>query len=503
MKHLFFSGLLLIGFTSSLIGQNEFYTQYQKLLANHVKDNLVDYGSISDEQIESIRSSYQTISSADLSASERTKFFVNLYNFEVLYAIKKAGNINSVTEIPYFFTKERQIAGRTTSFDELEHQIIKDGANPLLHLFLNCGSRGCPKLQFFENINDASIRDVLNEVSMVHIVSDNSEIQLNKVFFWNINDFKGEKALKELLNPFFPEVDITDLVISYQEYDWTSNSLSGNDILIFYPTKLYGKGAGEVKIFNNYYTQSDNGFRSNFFSSFIQVQFGTASNFNWGFDVKLRSVNQGRVGVFSALNFQDKQLGLDDDNVLFSRVGITGIGPRVRYQPFKNKGNINILHAIYFVPQSDSEGNELYGYSDFNNLQIFNNIWYEKDLSIKRRLFFDIGFHIENIKFNIEEGESHFMQFQIPVTGIYNFIPNPNTTFYLLANAALKPVFFYDGPNNRRYETQGFAQVGAGTKYYITDNIEIEALYTYFIDGTPGRQAHTFNLGLRFFRFTK
>ena len=286
----------------------------------------------------------------------------------------------------------------------------------------------------------------------------------------------------------------------YLDYNWQLNDLDVDDYLIFYPTKLFKKGGFELKVFNNYYTQSDNGFRSNFFSSFIQLLIGTDKNFNIGLDVKLRSVNQGNVGVLSAAIPRNEAFHFSNDLPTFSRFGVAGIGPRIRYQPFKAKGNINFLHAVYFVPMNDTEGNEEYGYFDFQHLQVFNNVWYEKEFSVKRRLFLDLGFHIENLNFDVQDNESHFMQFLLPITAIYSYFPNPETTFYVLGNYAQKFEFQYNPGNNRNFGLGAFGQLGAGAKYYLTDYHEVEALYTYFVDTTPGRIAHTFNIGLRFFK---
>lgn len=72
---------------------------------------------------------------------------------------------------------------------------------------------------------------------------------------------------------------------------------------------------------------------------------------------------------------------------------------------------------------------------------------------------------------------------------------------YVLGNFTLKPVMNKNAGSAADWNLNFFSQTGAGFKYYLTEQVELELLYTYFYDGTPGRTAHTFNMGLRLFRF--
>lgn len=488
----------------SLTGQkSDFDIQYEKLVKRYVVENKVDYTAINKSTLDQINLALANTELRNINHNSDFSFLINVYNFLVIFQVKEHYPISSVKDVPVFFDKPFQIGEINLSLNDLEQQIINQSGNANFHLLLNCGAISCPPIHYISrdaDLNALSLK-ILTNNKIASINHEKRNIKLSKIFFWYLADFGTEKDIKKQIADIKDNQNLTKYKVTYFNYNWLLNDLSSNDYLIYYPTKLYKKGGWELKIFNNYYTQSDNGFRSNFFSSFIQLQIGSNKNINFGLDVKLRSVNQGNVGLFSALNFKTELFNFDNDVLSFSRSGVSAIGPRIKYQPFKNKGHINFLHSVYFVPMNNTEGNFEFGYFDFQNIQVFNNVFIEKELSVKKRLFFDLGFHIENIKLGLSDTENHNMQIQIPVTAIYSYYPNPKATLYALANVALKPVFTYAEGSYQSVNWDGYAQLGIGAKYYITPFLELELLYTYFADRTPGRVANTFNIGLRFFKF--
>jgi len=478
---------------------SDFNSEFKILLERKLFNQNLDYETINSESIISIQAKLAD-EFTNFVGDKDVRSLSNAYNFLVVKKIVESYPVNSVSDIGGFFKTKNKLGDFDLSLDEIEDLIFDFSENPAIHLLLNCGAKSCPPLQFIDTeTNLESLVDfALSSENIVIYEEDKNTYCISKLFLWNEEDFKDQGGIgeflinKESINP--------EAKLKYLEYDWSLNDINGDDFLIYYPTKLFGKGGYELKIFNNYYTQSENNFRSNFFTSFIQLLIGSNKRFNYGFDLKLRSVNSGDVGLLSALQFQNRSFFSSNETQTFSRFGITGFGPRIKYQPFKDKGNLNFVHTVYFVPFDDAEGNESYGYVDFQNLQIYNNAFYEIELTAKKRLFFDLGLHVENLRLGVQRNFDHFTQVLIPLTTIYSYYPNQKTTFYGLASAAIKPVFNYAPNMDTRIDIDGFAQIGAGAKYYITDFLELETLYTYFIDTTPGRQAHTFNIGFRFFR---
>jgi len=480
--------LCLLSF-SLLSGQEMVFNEsYKALLDVHNSETGFNYSVVDDKQIEDLDA---TITAAQNTRAWNLRSKINLYNYLVIRKVLENYPLNSVGELSDFFTKKVTLGDIHVSLNDFERDILDEGQNAFIHLLLNCGARSCPNLRYIsQEIPLEEYYEVALQQENIYFKSEN-QVSLSQIFFWYKDEFSSDQMTKL----------VGDKKVSYLDYDWLLNDSDARLNDNYYPTKLYSNGGGELKIFNNYYTQSDGGFVSNFFSSFFQFLIGTNKNLNYGFDVKFRSSNQGQIGTFSALAFQNNKIGASEGGEVFARSGISGIGPKIKYQPFKKHNNINFLHTVYFVPLEDAQGNEDYGYSDYNNLQFFNQMFYEKELSVKRRLFLDIGLHIENIKLGVHRNEEHFMPIQIPVTAIYSYFPNTETTIYGLASFGQR-IDVRSAPDMDTYGLYSvYGQAGVGFKYFLTDFLEAEILYTNFLDTTPGRSAHTFNLGLRFFKF--
>lgn len=270
----------------------------------------------------------------------------------------------------------------------------------------------------------------------------------------------------------------------------------------FFPTKLYLKGGHEVKLFNNYYRekfQSD--FQQDFFASFFQVLIGTDRNINWGIDLKYRSAaiadspEKFLIGFpLSNVSFSEGNSGLN-----FRRAGLSAIGPRIKYSVESKLGSISILHAVYFPTLPDGEGNQDFGFADWESLQFYNNVFFERNIDDRSNIFFDLGFHFENLGGYLWNEENGYGQLLLPITAIYNFYPNYKSTLYGMLNLSPR-IGFSDGGNKVDIIGGAFSQIGLGAKYFITPKFEAELLYTQFFNFGANSSASTFNLGFRYFR---
>ena len=276
----------------------------------------------------------------------------------------------------------------------------------------------------------------------------------------------------------------------------------------FYPTKLYQKGAFEVKLFNNYYTEafkegsSMSNFRQDFYASFLQVLIGTDKNLNFGLDLKYRSAatSNDKSNRFLAFPFKDISELVEDPNINFRRTGLSAIGPRIKYTVKSEKGAISILHAVYFPTLTQAQGiSGEFGFADWDHLQFYNNIFFEKKLDGQSNIFIDAGLHFENIGGFLWNEEGGYAQILTPVTFIYNYYPSWKTTFYGLVN--FSPRFgLSDGGSNIDIQPGAFSQVGVGAKRFIRPWLEVELLYTQFFNFGSNSSASTMNLGLRYSR---
>ena len=478
----------------------QFNLTYRQLVSEHITNNVISYQDLDIQTSEAITKQISTADIAILTKDEKIAFLINAYNALVIDQVLEYYPISSVAEVAGFFKKKHQVGNRSLSLNELEQEILSLSEDPFTHLLLNCGAVSCPEVQFIEPQIDRSVyyKKALESKELIDLKEE--VLMLSKIFEWYTDDFGGRDALMDGLSELTTIVKEQPLQIKYQNYDWMLNDKSSKSIGVYYPTRLYPKGGGEVKVFNNYYTQIQNGVRSNFFSSFLQVLIGSSKNYNLGFDVKFRSVSSGAVGLFSALEFKDQPFSDNSGLRSFSRAGISGIGPRIKYQPFKNKPNINFLHTVYFVPMQEAEGNDEYGYVDYDYPQFFNQVFIEKELTIKSRLFMDLGLHIENLRLNAHRNYEHFTPIQVPITVIYNYFIDSKTTIYGLGAFAQRFDIRFKPDTDTYSDYSVYGQIGVGAKHILYDLLELELLYTNFLsfNGSP---AHTFNLGLRFYKW--
>lgn len=257
----------------------------------------------------------------------------------------------------------------------------------------------------------------------------------------------------------------------------------GSNIQNLTPSKLIGKGQWDLKLFNNLYTQDDStfeseqGIRQNFFTSTLEVFTGVSDS---------RRVNLGIIAEYRA-NGRDFQLengSLERRNTS----GLTSIAPSIKFVPFKNVGNFSILSSLS-IPLVSSESDEETG--------VFLD---QKGFTWQNRFFFDYTFPGKkwqlftelNTEYNFgDEAESFANNSLNLVPGIFlSYFPSSKFTVLVL------------GQHNRRLDlgnnfTQYFTALGGGAKYQLTNELNLEVLYTNFVGGSNTGLGETFNIGLR------
>lgn len=442
---------------------------------------------------------------------------INAYNLIVLREITKQYPISSVKEDARFFDKKHMIFGEEKSLNEIEKHILHLKKDARIHFLLVCGAKSCPSLAA-ELIHMGNLEEKLEEATslamatphMLMIDDEKKEIKTNAIFSWFADDFDDPKRF---INRYFTQKDLSDYKLSLLRYDWTLNSIDPVPVNKRYlATRLYNKGEFEVHIFNNYYTQKETGTyenfnfgRHNFFTILSAVTVGINNRLNIGLGARTRSVYQDRLstdGVFKALSFGENLVRTDIEgrNAGYTRTGLTAIYPFVKYAPFASHSNISITHTLFVPTGDDLEGRNGGGYIDWDNISFNNQLFYTKSLGLKKELFIDAGFLIENLGTHVftNSDSGGFTQFGFPLTAILNVFPKSGVTYYGLISAAPR-ITVSSSNGNRSIDSNAYAQGGAGFKYFLTSNLEVETLYTLFLDTTDNRIAHTFNLGLRYF----
>lgn len=503
---LFFS---LVNMTGQNI-DNSFFQNADKIFKAHIQNDVVNYDAIKkDANFEKI---IQTIAVADfenLKAETKKAFLINAYNLLVINEIIKNNLTKSVNDKSNFFDdKSNLVGGKKISLNTLEKEyLLKSYGDSRFHFVLVCGAKGCPPITNFAYMPntldeqlEAQTKKSINNPAFIKVDMGAKRVNLSQIFLWYASDFGGnKKAILNYINKYRNTSIPSDFSIDYYTYDWTLNAQISsvdeaeteidNNSSRYVVSAAVPKGTTETKIFNNLYTQktrpnseSDFNARSNFFTTSLSFLYGVSNRFNAGFDLRYRRTSNTGADI-SPLNV----FGGDADS---RRQGVTGIGPKIRWAPFKKLTNFSVQSALWIPTGENLQGNATEPFIEWDGAiwvtQFFN------DFSIGSRfsIFAEIDFWLEDIG---KKNEGDLNRLSTPATLIFSYFPNPKTTVYLLSN--FSPFWQTD--------FDYFAQAGIGTKYQVTPNLEFEVLYTAFTNESLSNnngQASTFNIGVRISR---
>ena len=330
---------------------------------------------------------------------------------------------------------------------------------------------------------------------------------------------------------FKTQIILTGLVLaSFNLVAQDNDDDGGSVIQNLTPSQLIKKGQVDIKFFNNLFTstsQNDgNGeaqdiARQNFFTSTLDVFFGTSENrrINLGFILEFRSNTIGGRGVFDVFAF-------DGENGS-ARSGLTNIAPSIKFVPFKNIGNFSIQSSFFIptfgsesedgvrLPVLDDSGNQVL---DGNGNVVFeqtvnsvfldqdgftwqNRFFYDQPLGTNRdwQLFFDLNTElnfgenqVQDSNFNTIEGSFANNSLRIVPGAFISYFPSSKFTINAVAQHFQLLALTEGG-----FE-QNQTAAGLGVKYQLTKTLNIEGLYTNFFRGSEfTATGETFNLGLR------
>ena len=260
----------------------------------------------------------------------------------------------------------------------------------------------------------------------------------------------------------------------------------GSVIQTLTPSKLIGKGQFDIKWFNNLYTQTESTFsegrepRETFFTSTVEAYTGVSDS---------RRVNVGVILEFRSNVIADRD-ALDvfsfDGERGTARSGFTGIAPSVKVVPFANVNNFSIQSSL-FIPLIDNEVEEGV-FLDQNGFIWQNRFFYDYTFAGGDfQLFSEL-----NSELNFGDEAKSFANNSLRLTpGVFfSYFPSSKFTVLVLAQHSQ----LIDLGNNF---SQDFTALGGGAKYQLTDELNIEALYTNFVRGNDTGLGETFNIGLR------
>lgn len=284
----------------------------------------------------------------------------------------------------------------------------------------------------------------------------------------------------------------------------TDADTGGSVIQTLTPSKLIAKGQFDVKWFNNLYTETRDTFgeggatqdipRNNFFTSTLEFYtgVGTDSRWNVGLILEARSNAVGGRDALDVFKF-DGERGT-------ARSGLTSIAPSVKFVPFATVNNFSI-QSSFFIPLVDNESEEGV-FLDQKGFTWQNRFFFDKTFSGGDWQFFaDL-----NSELNFGEDDESFANDSLRLTpGVFlSYFPSSKfTVLGLVQHSQLISLSTFEITDNagNTIEQSGFSQdftaVGGGAKYQLTDELNLEVLYTNFVRGNDTGLGQTFNLGLR------
>lgn len=505
---------------------NEFFIKATAFFKEYVNDDLVVYNKLrNNSELQKLITAVENIDLTESSPDEKKAFYINAYNLIVIHSILEKYPIQSVKEIAGFFDgKQHKVAGKKMTLNELEtKELIAVYKDARFHFVLVCGALGCPPITNFaylpERVNEqmnSQTKKAMDNPNFLKVNKEDEKVGLSEIFKWYASDFGGsKKEIFNFINQYKTKKIPSTYTINYYEYDWNLNKVQEKskdtdteskraNAARYVVSAAIPKGTHELKLFNNLYSQStgseenNNGFRSTFFTSSLSYLYGLNNRFNLGFELRYRLVSNSAL---PSSNF-DVFKGVKGRNNFSARSGITGIGPKIRWAPFKKLSHFSLQSTLLIPFEEDQEGVGNEPFIDFNNATWITQFFYDFDIGNSFSLFTEIDFSIEDIGTRKIEGGfgsdgGAFNRYSTPLTVIFSYFPTQKITLYALSNYG--PQFNNDLTNGWNYDY--FYQLGLGGKYQVTKKFEIEVLYTLFqskfLLSEEDGKANTVNFGIR------
>ena len=285
------------------------------------------------------------------------------------------------------------------------------------------------------------------------------------------------------------------LVATSFSYAQTDEEASSTKSVIqeFTPSILLKKGQWDIKWFNNLYTETKSTFngvesdipRNTFFTSTVDIFTGISENrrVNLGLLLEFRSNVVGGRDAFDVFSF--------DGASNSARSGFTSFAPAIKFNPIKSVGNFTIQSAFH-IPLIDNESE--------------NGVFLDQDGFIfQNRFFYDYSFaggdwqlFTElNTEYNFGEQDSFAYNSLRLIPGVF-LSYFPSSKFTVLGFAQHIQLISFGGNDQGQNDfSQDATILGTGAKYQLTDELNIEFLYSNFVRGNDTGLGQTFNIGLR------
>jgi hypothetical protein len=195
---------------------------------------------------------------------ERLAFWINLYNVLIIDATITFGISRSVTEgrlgiLAFFRRAAYTVGGQRFSANDIEHGILRGNRphwaipgvqfgpadsrlawrvtrfDPRIHFALNCASRSCPPIDFYDVARIDAQLDLAAAgfiAADVAIDPEHSTVRLSSIFKWYADDFGGRAGVIACILRYLPAGSAgawlaehqEDARLVYRAYDWGLNA---------------------------------------------------------------------------------------------------------------------------------------------------------------------------------------------------------------------------------------------------------------------------------------
>lgn len=527
MRLLFF---LILSFNS--IGQsNTFFNDADVFFKKYVKNGRVDYGSVKSGK--ELKLLIHEVETEGIHEEKEFAYLINVYNLIVIDKIINSYPVNSPMDNASFFDEKKSVInGVKISLNELENDIIrKKYKDPRIHFVLVCAGLGCPPITNFayrpEKLDEQMERQTklaLNNPDFVY--EKDGTTQLSEIFSWYTSDFgKNNSEVIDFINKYRKKPFSKENKVRFYPYDWSLNDtkLEVDDILSldrraplseeqnlqqFNAGSLLGKGKMDITLFNTLYTENKQnwlgqeftGYRTSFMTHLFQYTIGVTKDrrFNIGLDVSFRSSGRSSDSTFRGVGQAFAYKNNDS-----SRVGITNIGLRLKFQPFKNVKDFSLQSTLSFPTIKHPEGSngvnnggQALFWADWSRTTWWNQFFYTKSFGNKFQLFTELDFLF---RFRLNKNQIGMMD--IPASVFFSYFPHKKVTIYAMTQHVHRFTNDIDGnlaKGNDWVIPMNYTASGIGLKFLPVSNLTLEFLYTNFWRGRNSGLGSTFNFGIKF-----
>lgn len=526
MRRLFLAAFLTL--SAFTIYANDFYQKTDAFLKKHVSNGLIDYKAIQSNpaELNELVSIIGSTNTDALKGNDRKAFLINTYNILVIKNVIDNYPINSPVSVSGFFDGIKfNIGGKNIDLNVLENKILRpEFKDPRLHFVLVCGAISCPPITDFAYTPDELDKQLdkqttaaMNNDGFIQVDDKAQKAQLSEIFKWYAEDFKLEaKSNVEYINKYRLKEIPSSYKTGYYTYNWTLNEKSLGNVVssgatdgdnksviqTLTPSALLKKKQWDVSVFNNLYSQtntanqdgeiSTDGSRSSFFTSTIRFNYGVSKN---------ARINVGVVGTLKSTRYHEQRTDSPAEVLEFknsddeARFGFSSIAPAIKFTPFKSMSNLSIQSSLSIPLVDKNEG-------EFGT----GKIWLDRNsYFFNNQIFFDKSFYHDyfqifaelDLGYNFEGQDEGFFDNSLstPLSVFFSYFPTSKITFYVQGQHA--PTWWINDEENQT-PYQDFSQYGIGGKYQLTDNLNIELLFSDFFRGVNSGLGETYNLGLRY-----